>query len=342
MEKKQSGLAIASLVLGIIGLLSSCIVVGIVPCIIALVLAIITLTKKDVKHGLATAGLICSAIGIGIFAFMFFVIDTEMENDQITQESNLNDEEISEPTATEELIPEPTKEPEETKTPTGIPTEKMKKEIIFMDTPWGVSYEEVNKKFPDYNLMCLAGEHYKTMSCDDILLGDYNGIEFEYSDINIIGSALNKEVEIAGYVTSDLKFYFSYTPVDGVITKTEKDTAFYGAQYVFSPKNLKNMQKDLLEKLTSLYGEPSESNTDSDLWGNKFTYTYWYGASDTELVLKTQDTSDDSTEIYEDEITISYVWRKGDELLQNASDLLKEQAIKEEAEAYDNTNTDGL
>lgn len=342
MEKKQSGLAIASLVLGIIGLLSSCIVVGIVPCMIALVLAIITLTKKDVKHGLATAGLICSAIGIGIFVFMFVIADTEMKNDQIEQERNLNEEEISETTGSEELLPEPTIEPEETNTPTPTPTEEMKKEIIFMDTPWGVSYEEVNKKFPDYNIMCLAGEHYKTMSCDDILLGDYNGIDFEYSDINIIGSALKKEVEIAGYVTSDLNFYFSYIPVDGVLTKTEKDSSFYGAQYVFSPKDLKKMKKDLLEKLTSLYGEPSKSNKDSDLWGNKFTYTYWYGANDTELVLKTQDSSEDSTELYEDEICISYIWRKGDELLQNASDLLKKQAIKEEAEAYNNTNTDGL
>ena len=92
MEKKQSGLAIASLVLGIIGLLSSCIVVGIVPCMIALVLAIITLTKKDVKHGLATTGLICSAIGIGIFVFMFVIVDIEteptVENKQIVVEES--------------------------------------------------------------------------------------------------------------------------------------------------------------------------------------------------------------------------------------------------------------
>lgn len=244
--------------------------------------------------------------------------------------------------ATPTPTPEPTKKPKATKTPTPTPTEEMKKEIVFMDTPWGTSCEELKNKFPDYKLMCLSGEHYKTMSCDAILLGDYKGIDFEYSDINIVGSALNEEVEVAGYVTSDLNFYFSYIPVDGVLTKTEKDSSFYGAQYVFSPKDLKNMQKDLLEKLTSLYGEPSKSNKDSDLWGNKFTYTYWYGANDTELVLKTQDSSEDSTELYEDEICISYVWRKGDELLQNASDILKEEAIKKEAEAYENTNTDGL
>lgn len=70
----QSGTGIAALVFGIIGLLLSCIVIGIIPCIIGAVLAAVTLSKKNVKHGTAIGGLVCSVIGIGIFLlFMFFV-----------------------------------------------------------------------------------------------------------------------------------------------------------------------------------------------------------------------------------------------------------------------------
>ena len=71
-QMKQSGLGIASLVLGIIGLLSSCIIIGIVPAIIGLILAIISLTQKDKKHGTAIAGLICCIISIVIFLIIMF------------------------------------------------------------------------------------------------------------------------------------------------------------------------------------------------------------------------------------------------------------------------------
>lgn len=71
---KQSGLGIASLVLGIIGLCLSCVVIGVVPCAIGLILAIIGLAQKDRGHGTAIAGLVCSVIGIGIFLLEVFVI----------------------------------------------------------------------------------------------------------------------------------------------------------------------------------------------------------------------------------------------------------------------------
>lgn len=54
---KQSGLGIASMILGIISILTACIAFGIVPGIIGAVLAIIALCQKDKKHGTAIAGL---------------------------------------------------------------------------------------------------------------------------------------------------------------------------------------------------------------------------------------------------------------------------------------------
>lgn len=52
--------------------------------------------------------------------------------------------------------------------------------------------------------------------------------------------------------------------------------------------------------------------------------------NDSILVLRSQDTSNDTTDLFSDEITISYAWMKGDELLQNASDCLKQEALKKE------------
>lgn len=64
-EKNRSGLSISSIVLGIVALLSGCIVVGIVPAIAGLVVGFIALTKKDKR---AIWGIICSAIGFLIAA----------------------------------------------------------------------------------------------------------------------------------------------------------------------------------------------------------------------------------------------------------------------------------
>lgn len=68
---RQSGLGIASLVLGIIGFLFSALFIGIVPCIISVILAIIVIRNKDEKHSLAIIGLILSIIGIILFSMIY-------------------------------------------------------------------------------------------------------------------------------------------------------------------------------------------------------------------------------------------------------------------------------
>lgn len=72
---KQSPLGITSMVLGIISILTACIAFGIVPGIIGLILAIIALCQKDRKHGTAIAGLVCSVIGIVIFAIVVLFVN---------------------------------------------------------------------------------------------------------------------------------------------------------------------------------------------------------------------------------------------------------------------------
>ena len=81
-QNRQSGLGIASLVLGIIGMMTSCIIIGVIPCIIGIIFSIIALFSKN-KKGTAIAGLICSSMGIFIFGlFLVFVMIGGNSNDK--------------------------------------------------------------------------------------------------------------------------------------------------------------------------------------------------------------------------------------------------------------------
>lgn len=250
--------------------------------------------------------------------------EQKISNSEVTLESDIN-----------------TIEENETHTAGNI-IEEEKIEIVFKEIPWETPYPEVDEKLGAWQLWNLSGEGYKECSVDEILLGDYKGIDFDYSGINIISNAFNGEQEVAGYTTKEITLYFAYLPVDGYLTYDERDTALYGAQYKFEPVNLQDTYNDLKDKLSNLYGEPSKTTQDADMWENQYTYTYWYGANNTELVLRCTDSEKDTTGFYEDEIYITYAWRNGDTLLQNASDAVKKEKSDNEKNVQGNENTDGL
>lgn len=217
------------------------------------------------------------------------------------------------------------------------------KEILFRDIPWGTSYTDVDNQNPDFGLWPIEGDSFISPSVDAILLdNNYEGIDFEYGDINIIGNTFDFTPNVAGYTASEVTLYFAYTSQDTTLSKTEQDSALYGAKYKFEAMDLESMANDLVSKLTSLYGDPEETTNDKDIWGNKSTFTHWKGANDTELMLKTTDASEDTTGFCSDEIVISYAWREGDTLLQTASDILKAEAQGAEAEVYGNDDVSGL
>lgn len=69
VESPRMALSLCSMVLGIIGLLLSCIWIGVFPAVIGLILAIIALVTHQSK-GMAIAGLVTSLIGITIAAIV--------------------------------------------------------------------------------------------------------------------------------------------------------------------------------------------------------------------------------------------------------------------------------
>lgn len=329
-ENKKNVLGIVALVVAVVGIVSPCIGIGYFPALIALILSIVAMCKSDKNKGLAIAGLVCSIIGMLLYFIPFIMIVSNSSDDRSNSNASMTNTEI-------------VSSQDETALETENETPVYDKEILFRDIPWGTSCKEVDETYcSEFSLLNMAGEGYKTYSSDDIIIGEYEGIDFEYDNINIISTARYGEVDVAGYMTKDIRLYFAYLPVDGVLTNEEKDSAFYGAQYEFEAQNLEAMSTDLIEKLTTLYGEPAKTTERTDFRDFKYTYTYWYGANDTVLVLKTQDVSNTTTEVYENQIFISYVWLKGDEMLQEASDILKQQAIEKEEAVYGNDSTGGL
>ena len=313
-KKKES-------VCGIIGLILAFLSCNPLLAVISIILCIIAICSKKKQSLCGKAGIVISVFII----IMNFVVSSDSAKEQdVAEKSNVK-------TTTSVVV---------TPAPTQMP--RYSEEILFRDIPWGMSYVEVDEMLGEIGLWGLSGESYRTFSVDEVVLGDYKGLDFEYSDINIIGNSTNGELEVAGYTTTDTSLYFAYIPVDGILTKEDKDSALYGAQYVFEPKNLEQMSVDLISKLKNIYGEPGKTTKDTDIYGNEYTYTYWYGQNETELVLRVLDTTNGVTELYEDEIVISYVWRKGDEMLQTASDILKAAAEEKEAESYGNGEISGL
>lgn len=357
--KKSNGFGITSLILGIVGLVLSCLIVGMVPACIGLMLGIIGLCQKDKPKGTSVAGTIISLIGLIISIMIIAIGSGSSEEDSIKEVENVaktNVEEGSEKeenSEMEEAVRESEQEIDVLESPkeslieaeteedeTVIECEKV--EIVFKDLQWGNSFPEVDAKLSSWELWNLYGDSFQTCSVDEILLGDYKGIDFEYGGINLISNALYGEQEVAGYTTTGITLYFAFIPVNGYLTYDEKDTVLYGAQYKFEPINLKETNEDFVSKLSGIYGEPSKVTNDADMWENEYTYTYWYGANDTELVLRCINSEKDTTGFYNDEIYITYAWRGGDELLKDASDAIKKENSDKENEARENGDSSGL
>lgn len=91
---KQSGFGIASLILGIVGLVFSCFIVGIIPAFLGLIFAIIALCQKNTKNGMVIAGLICSIIGIVFSAIIILLGIAGSGNTSQTVSTNKKQEEV--------------------------------------------------------------------------------------------------------------------------------------------------------------------------------------------------------------------------------------------------------
>lgn len=72
-ENKGNIFSILALVFGIMGLVTSCLVIGIFPAIPGVIFGIMALNNKQSK-GMAITGLVCGAVGIVISLFMLSLV----------------------------------------------------------------------------------------------------------------------------------------------------------------------------------------------------------------------------------------------------------------------------
>lgn len=178
MEKrmKNSNLGIASMILGIIGVLTSCILIGIIPAILALVFSIVGLAEKNKRKEMAVVGFVISILGILIFVAVLFIIVPS-----ITIEDSTNGLETTEPyeerqkeaeNKSEEIISsievEPEKKEEETEEQN---TETTETNILEEDNIDGMTED-------DYKNNC------NELFFDDIFFGD-NDLEGNYVKLHL-------------------------------------------------------------------------------------------------------------------------------------------------------------
>lgn len=215
-------------------------------------------------------------------------------------------------------------------------------EILFRNAPWGISFSEAYEKLPEYKLYPLVIRPFETFSIDQIV-NDKEGIEFANKNIGLLGITYNHCVRIAGFTTSDIKLYFAYKPVDGLLTKKESDSALYAARYEFVTPIIQTFEADMTTKLTALYGTPDKTEYDRNKWGKDIKTIYWYGANDTGLAL-TLTYEPPSMKVLnpKDSAMLTYYTSKGDEWLKAASDAeAYKETFKPNASA-DSSDSSGL
>ena len=115
-QRKNSGLGIAGMILGIVSVVLSCVAIGFATAFVGLILSLFAIVKNDSKKGCAIAGISLNASAILLFILFIIGFQAEQKTDAT---NSLEQTEYSSPaeTNTPEPTPIPTPEPTETPTP---------------------------------------------------------------------------------------------------------------------------------------------------------------------------------------------------------------------------------
>ena len=220
------------------------------------------------------------------------------------------------------------------------PTNVLTAPILFRNIPWGSSLTEVKSMLKEYNVSGSSGKGMRTWTVEDYTEGDFAGKYYQAANINIHATgSFSKKVDVAGYEAS-FEMSFAFVPHNGQLSHEESDSALFAARYTINPADVNSAEKDLITKLSSIYGEGTKGKSKSELFGGTTTKTIWSVGGETKVVLMASDYEEGG--LGKDEITISYVWTRGNTLLDQAYSAEQNSSKNQEKNTYNNSNTDGL
>ncbi len=205
-------------------------------------------------------------------------------------------------------------------------------EITFRDLHWGDSYTTVQDKYQKIS------NGYSSAYPEPAYVWAGGSKKYKYENGNLTTScSCYSDYTVAGYDAS-LNFLFAYTVTDPIKRELE-NTMLIGAQYnISSLSDPDGVANDLIEKLSSVYGDYSNTSTGSTLGGYSLYYYYWTGANDTFIILKEMNGGKADA----NSVTISYGWNGSDDYINAFDSAVSAETAADEATRFGDGNTDGL
>ncbi len=155
-------------------------------------------------------------------------------------------------------------------------TAEEKQELLFRGVPWGINLPSAIEQISDITFGKPSGDYAVSTSNRCLDKGDSWGFGLG------VYVESQKTINVAGYSAS-VALGFAYTPnTEGLLPKTEADTALTYATYYIRHKDARFAVEDLSEKLTKLYGEPKRIQKDVVI---EYDIYYWEGANNTIISL---------------------------------------------------------
>lgn len=130
-------------------------------------------------------------------------------------------------------------------------------EILFRDIPWGTNIPETCELLSDFEILDYIDE----LPVQGWL--EANTGEGGNNAFNILAYA-KEGVTVGGYHISMLDLFFLYSFDEAVIYREQEESRLFRATYHLSVADVESAFSDLTTKLTTLYGDGTQSQYDGE------------------------------------------------------------------------------
>lgn len=204
--------------------------------------------------------------------------------------------------------------------------------IVFHNIPWDISISELATELENRGITVGRNDISNDASMP---VWTYS---FRNSFMNNITSTGHKialyyygddeQVSIAGYPVQELQLYAHYDISDGILKQEADDSRYYMTQIWFDVNDEKTIAiyNDLVNKLTTLYGDGTEDTT--FIVETTYTFTVWKGSNDTAVCLYRSESNSSDYQF----VHLMYGKTSIEEVLRNVRKLVVEEEVKSVAD----------